>query len=65
MIDFVPTVLDFCGIPPPEGCDGLSLKPLIPGTDDYPADRTLIIQCPRGRPASKWRNPARSAGGEA
>lgn len=57
MIDFFPTMLDFCGIEVPDVCDGLSLKPLIlQETDGYPADRTLIIQCPRGRVAKKWKN---------
>lgn len=59
MIDFFPTVLDLCGIEPPESCDGLSLKPLLEGRDaDYPPERTLIIQCPRGRDAAKWKNAA-------
>ena len=57
MIDFFPTVLDFCGIDTPENCDGVSLKPLVLGkASEYPRDRTLIIQCPRGRVASKWKN---------
>lgn len=57
MIDFFPTMLDFCGIEVPEVCDGLSLKPLIlQEADGFPADRTLIIQCPRGRVAKKWKN---------
>ncbi len=57
MIDFFPTMLDLCGISPPANCDGISLKPLIFGKpDEYPTDRTLIIQCPRGRTASKWKN---------
>ena len=57
MIDFFPTVLDFCRVEPPEHCDGMSLKPLILGQEDqYPEDRTLIIQCPRGRVATKWKN---------
>lgn len=57
MIDFFPTVLDFCGITPPEHCDGISLKPLVlEQENEYPVDRTLIIQCPRGRTATKWKN---------
>ena len=56
MIDFFPTMLDLCGIAIPDECDGLSLKPLILGEDGYPQDRNLIIQCPRGRVASKWKN---------
>jgi arylsulfatase A-like enzyme len=57
MIDFFPTILDLCGITPPDHCDGLSLKPLVLGKENtYPDDRTLIIQCPRGRTATKWKN---------
>ncbi len=57
MVDFFPTVLDLCGITPPEDCDGISIKPLLLGREEqYPQDRTLIIQCPRGRTASKWKN---------
>ncbi|MEK6235231.1 MAG: sulfatase-like hydrolase/transferase, partial [Planctomycetales bacterium] len=57
MIDFFPTVLDFCGVSLPDRCDGVSLKPLILGREkEYPADRSLIIQCPRGRTATKWKN---------
>jgi arylsulfatase A-like enzyme len=57
MIDFFPTILDLCGIESPVKSDGLSLKPLLFGDDgDWPIDRTLIIQCPRGRTATKWHN---------
>ena len=57
IIDFFPTVLDLCGISPPEYCDGVSLKPLILGEQDgYPKYRILIVQCPRGLTASKWKN---------
>ena len=56
MVDFFPTILDFCGIERPGNIDGISLKPLILQEDGYPDDRTLIIQCPRGRTAEKWKN---------
>jgi arylsulfatase A-like enzyme len=57
MIDFFPTILDLCGIGSPVESDGLSLKPLLLGdARDWPSDRTLIIQCPRGRTAIKWKN---------
>lgn len=57
MIDFVPTVLDLCGLEVPGDLDGISLKPLLTGKESgYPVDRTLIIQCPRGRSAEKWQN---------
>jgi len=58
MIDFFPTILDLCGIQSPDNVDGISLKPLLLGKKGYPADRTLIIQCPRSRQATKWRNSA-------
>jgi arylsulfatase A-like enzyme len=57
MVDFFPTILDICNIKRPTDCDGESLKPLLTGNEsNYPKDRTLIIQCPRGRSASKWKN---------
>ncbi len=38
----------------PADCDGISLKPLLTGNaDTFPKDRTMIIQCPRGRTAVK------------
>ena len=58
MIDFFPTILDLCGIKRPDNADGISLKPLLLETKGYPKDRTLIIQCPRSRQATKWRNSA-------
>ena len=58
MIDFFPTILDLCGIKRPDNIDGISLKPLLLGKKGYPKDRTLIIQCPRSRQATKWRNSA-------
>jgi len=58
MIDFFPTILDLCGIKRPDNADGISLKPLLLDKKGYPEDRTLIIQCPRSRQASKWKNSA-------
>jgi arylsulfatase A-like enzyme len=58
MIDFFPTILDLCGIKVPNNIDGISLKPLLLRKKGYPEDRTLIIQCPRSRNASKWKNSA-------
>ena len=58
MIDFFPTILDLCGIKRPDNADGISLKPLLLEIKGYPEDRTLIIQCPRSRQATKWRNSA-------
>jgi arylsulfatase A-like enzyme len=57
MIDLFPTLLDFCGIESPVKNEGLSLRPLLTGHENqWPKDRTLIIQCPRGRTAEKWQN---------
>lgn len=57
MIDVFPTILDLCGIKPPVKTDGMSLKPLLTGHHEkWPKDRSLIIQCPRGREARKWKN---------
>jgi arylsulfatase A-like enzyme len=56
MVDFFPTVLDLCGVKAPENIDGMSLKPLLLEGDTVYPDRTLIVQCPRGRTASKWKN---------
>jgi arylsulfatase A-like enzyme len=56
MIDFCPTILDLCGIALPDNMDGLSLKPLLEQGDTAYPERTLIVQCPRGRTAQKWKN---------
>jgi len=56
MIDFYPTILELCGVESPTQQDGLSLLPLIKNDPGYPADRTLVIQCPRGKEAMKWKN---------
>ncbi len=57
MIDFFPTILDLCGIETPDARDGVSLKPLlVKGGEKWPEDRTLIIQCPRGRTSKMWSN---------
>ena len=58
MIDFFPTILDLCGIKRPDNPDGISLKPLLFEKNGYPADRKLIIQCPRSRQVTKWKNSA-------
>ena len=56
MIDFFPTILDYCEIALPNNIDGMSLRPLLEKGDDVYPERTLIVQCPRGRAASKWKN---------
>jgi arylsulfatase B len=61
-IDIMPTLLDLCGIQPPEGVkfDGRSLKPLLnsnAGTVDWPA-RMLVTDSQRVRDPIKWRKSA-------
>lgn len=57
MIDFVPTILDLADVELPSYMDGHSLKPLLVGKpNEFSKDRTLIIQCPRGRMSRKWKN---------
>jgi arylsulfatase A len=44
-VDLYPTLLDLCGVPPPEGppVDGVSLRPLLEGREaDWP-ERTLFV----------------------
>jgi arylsulfatase B len=55
IVDFFPTVLDYCDIDIPAGGDGTSLMPLLTG-GTWPKDRTMVTQCPRSRSASKWKN---------
>lgn len=55
IVDIFPTLLDYCGIAPDVETDGMSLMPLLRG-GSWPDDRTLIIQCPRSRNATKWNN---------
>ena len=53
-IDLMPTILDFCGVPAPEGVtlDGRSVRPLIPEKDTFKTqgweDRYLFLQWHRG-----------------
>lgn len=49
-IDVVPTLLEACGVPRPEGValDGLSLLPWLEGRETVPPDRTLFFQWHRG-----------------
>ena len=56
MVDMAPTILDLCGLPLPENFDGRSLKPLLRGAPRWEDDRSLIVQCPRGRERKKWHN---------
>jgi arylsulfatase A-like enzyme len=47
-IDVTPTLLDLCGVPPPEGVklDGRSLRPLLTGSGDKWPERTLFTHNP-------------------
>ena len=59
VIDLMPTVLDACGLPRPDGVafDGLSLWPLLTGrvsAADWP-DRTVCTQWHRGDVPEKYR----------
>ena len=57
-IDIFPTLLDLCGISPPEEprCDGLSLAPLLRGeAEDWP-EREIAIQSDRVPVPRPWHN---------
>ena len=56
MVDLAPTILDLCDLPRPSSMDGRSLRPLLAGATQWDDDRTLIVQCPRGRVRKKWEN---------
>lgn len=57
-IDFMPTILDFCGVNPPEdrSFHGMSLKPLIEGNELPEIDQRIIVSDTQrlARPL-KWR----------
>jgi len=58
-VDVMPTVLDACGVGPPEGVklDGVSLWPLLTGRVESAGwtDRTLCVQWHRGDAPEKFR----------
>ncbi len=56
MVDVTPTILDLCGVPPETELDGRSLLPLLRGEKRWSDDRSLIVQCPRGRERARWAN---------
>ena len=58
MIDVAPTILDLCSVTRPAALDGRSLRSLLDGEKQWQDDRTLIVQCPRGRVRKKWDNAA-------
>jgi arylsulfatase A-like enzyme len=55
-LDILPTILDLCGCPSPDGMEGTSLRPLWEGNDDSRAieTRAAICEMPRG----EWRRIA-------
>ncbi|MEZ6127685.1 MAG: arylsulfatase [Planctomycetaceae bacterium] len=57
-VDVLPTLIDLCQIPPPKGVtfDGVSIKPLLMGTDtrNWP-DRILVTDSQRVKDPIKWR----------
>lgn len=56
--DICPTILELCGSEQPDNIDGRSLVPLLSGDDDWPDERTIVMQCPRNRVPTKWRHAA-------
>jgi choline-sulfatase len=54
-VDFVPTLLDFCGISP-YNCDGISLKPILTGKRNQQKRDFVISQY---YSKQKWVNPIR------
>ena len=58
LVDVYPTLLDFVGVPPAAGCDGLSLKALLSGDEAAAADlreRVLFAHRQRaGSPPQIW-----------
>ncbi|MEM7144978.1 MAG: arylsulfatase [Verrucomicrobiota bacterium] len=60
-VDIVPTLIDLCGIDPPEGVkfDGTSIRPLLEKGDGAPwTDRILVTDSQRVRDPIKWRKSA-------
>ncbi len=60
-VDVVPTLIDYCDLPAPEGVkfDGVSLRPLLDGKKvaDWP-DRILVTDSQRVKDPIKWRKSA-------
>jgi arylsulfatase B len=60
-VDIVPTLIDFTGVPSPEGVvfDGVSIRSLLEKGDGVPwADRILVTDSQRVRDPIKWRKSA-------
>ena len=59
-VDLVPTLIDLCDIPAPEGVsfDGVSLRPLLEGHPEGWPDRILVTDSQRVKDPIKWRKSA-------
>ena len=59
-IDFLPTMIDLCGIKTPEdaNCHGVSLKPMLTGQADNWPDRAVVTDSQRVEYPIKWRKSA-------
>lgn len=58
-VDFMPTLLDLCGVDPGDhSFHGQSLKPLMDGHDDDWPERTLVTDSQRNAYPAKWRKSA-------
>jgi len=58
-IDLLPTFIDICGLPTPDGArfDGISIAPLLRGDIDELPDRVTFVQYNQGTEApQKWTN---------
>jgi len=56
IMDIPATIVDVCGLQVPANMDGRSLVPLMAGKKDWDDDRTIIVQCPRNRKRTKYKN---------
>lgn len=45
--DILPTLIEFCGLESQTEFDGMSLAPILKGTDSVPEDRTLVVNYSR------------------
>jgi len=57
-IDLLPTLIDLCGLTPPQGArwDGISLAPVLTGQQERLPERTIILQYSQTTtPPEKWK----------
>jgi len=45
--DILPTLVELCGLDPPDRCDGISLAPVLRGEAEPPEDRMLVVNYSR------------------